>query len=171
MNVINEGYDNFPVVLWIRIYPIQGFDEDVKFYRWQQEIDQRTLQLDIFKSSSHFTIIYFKGTLNPSTLKKITVDVYGSTLISLMLTCSAFTAEQADLCLKTAITLGLLKGRPSYRRSLTPSKENIQRFNQNNTVPVHFLTFFLGHFCPPGSGSGSSRTISVRIHADPDPRY
>jgi hypothetical protein len=41
---------------------------------------------------------------------------------------------------------------PSYRRSLQPSKENIQHFKK-----LKLLTFsmFVGHFCPPGSGSGS----------------
>jgi len=46
------------------------------------------------------------------------------------------------------LSLGLHKERPSFRRSLQPSKENIQHFTTWN-----FLTFlyFLGHFCPPGS--------------------
>ncbi len=47
--------------------------------------------------------------------------------------------------LKIAI---FFKGRPNYRRSLQPSKENSQHFKTWN-----FLTV-LGHFCPPGSGSG-----------------
>ncbi len=43
------------------------------------------------------------------------------------------------------LSLGLSKGRPSYRRSLQLSKENIQQFKTWN-----FFTFFLfvGHFCP-----------------------
>jgi hypothetical protein len=30
------------------------------------------------------------------------------------------------------LSLGLLKGRPSYRRSLHPSKENLQHFKKLN---------------------------------------
>ena len=49
------------------------------------------------------------------------------------------------------LSLGLHKGRPSNRRSLQLSKENIRHFKIWN-----FLIFstFVGHFCPPGSGSG-----------------
>ncbi len=39
---------------------------------------------------------------------------------------------------KLQLFLGLHKGRSSYRRSLQPSKENIQ----------HFKTIFVGNFCP-----------------------
>ncbi len=57
------------------------------------------------------------------------------------------------------LLLGLHNGRPSYRRSLQPSKENIQHFKTWN-----FLIFstFVGHFCPPGSGSGFR--IRIRNH-------
>ncbi len=48
------------------------------------------------------------------------------------------------------LSLGLLKSRPSQRRSLQPTKENIQHFKKLN------LSIFVGHFCPPGSGSGSN---------------
>ncbi len=53
------------------------------------------------------------------------------------------------------LSLGLPKGRPSDRRSLQPSKENIQHFKT-----WKFLTFsvFVGNFCPPGSGSRSSNS-------------
>ncbi len=51
------------------------------------------------------------------------------------------------------LSLGLYKGCPSYRRSLQPSKKNIQQFKTWN-----FFSFFVGHFCPPGSGSGSSNS-------------
>jgi hypothetical protein len=51
--------------------------------------------------------------------------------------------------------------RPSYRKSLQLLKKNIQYFN---TI-MRFINFFVGHFCPPGSESGSSRPKSVRIHA------
>ncbi len=45
-----------------------------------------------------------------------------------------------------SLSQGLHKGQPSYRRSLQPSKENIQHFK------MLFLNFFVVHFCPPGSG-------------------
>jgi hypothetical protein len=45
---------------------------------------------------------------------------------------------------------GLHKEHPSYRRSLQPSKENIQHFKKLNIL-IFFL-FFVGHSCPPGSG-------------------
>ncbi len=56
------------------------------------------------------------------------------------------------LLLTTAIysSLGLHKGLPSYRRSLQPSKENIQHFKKWNLLT---FSIFVGHFCPPGSGS------------------
>ncbi len=57
------------------------------------------------------------------------------------------------------LSLCLHKGRPSYRRSFQLSKESIQHFKTWN-----FLIFstFVGHFCPPGSGSGFR--IRIRIH-------
>ncbi len=48
-----------------------------------------------------------------------------------------------------------------YRRSLQLSKEAIQHFK---TWAFKKISTFLGHFCPPGSGSGS------RI-PDPDPGF
>jgi hypothetical protein len=53
-------------------------------------------------------------------------------------------------------SLGLLNGRPSNRRSLQPSKENIQHFKKWNLI-----TFFLfcGIFCPPG------------VPLNPDPQH
>ncbi len=55
--------------------------------------------------------------------------------------------------------LGRQKGRPSYKRSLQPSKENIQHFKTWN-----FLTLFkfCRSLCPTGSGSGFR--IRIRIH-------
>jgi hypothetical protein len=53
------------------------------------------------------------------------------------------------------LSLGLHKGCPSYRRSLQPSKEKIQHFKRWKFCPFFF---FLGHFCPPGSGSGSCKS-------------
>ena len=62
------------------------------------------------------------------------------------------------------LSLGLHKGSSSYRRSLQLSKENIQHFKTAN-----FLTFFVGHFCLPGSGFGSAfpmRIQPIKIIAD-----
>jgi hypothetical protein len=65
------------------------------------------------------------------------------------------------------LSLGLHKGRPSYRRSLHPSKENIWHFKTGI-----FFTFE-GHLGPPGSRSGSCpMRIQIRIqptkmNADP----
>ncbi len=44
----------------------------------------------------------------------------------------------------TYLSLGLLKGHPSYRRSLQPSKENIQRFQKWNSLPF-FLFLWAGY--------------------------
>ncbi len=33
------------------------------------------------------------------------------------------------------------------------------------------FSIFAGHFCPPRSGSGSSRPKSMQIHGDPDPAH
>ncbi len=45
------------------------------------------------------------------------------------------------------LSLRLHKGRPSYRRSINPSKENIQHFK------LKISAFLWGQFCPPGTGS------------------
>jgi hypothetical protein len=71
------------------------------------------------------------------------------------------TAEKIFFCFlfsKTAIylSLGLHKVCPSYRRSLQLSKEAIQH-----------LSTFVGHFCPPGSGSGSTDPIESGSNPDP----
>ncbi len=59
------------------------------------------------------------------------------------------------------LSLGLHKGRPSYRRSLQPSKENIQHFKRWKFCP--FFNFF-GSFLP------SWIRIRIRnLYADPDP--
>ncbi len=54
------------------------------------------------------------------------------------------------------LSLGLHKRHIIHRRSLQPSKENIQHFKTWN-----FLTFYIivGHFCPPGPGSVSTDLI------------
>ncbi len=51
----------------------------------------------------------------------------------------------------------LLFLRPSYRRSLHPTKDNIQHFKT-----WHFFTF-VGHFCPPGSGSSRPKWMRIWI--------
>ncbi len=58
------------------------------------------------------------------------------------------------------LSLGLHKGRPSYRRSLQPSKKNIQHFITWKFCP--FFLFFVGHFCPPGSGSAIWMRIRIQ---------
>ncbi len=57
----------------------------------------------------------------------------------------------------------LHKGRPSYKRSLQLSKENIQHFKTWS-----FFTFstFVGHFWPPESGS----TDLIECGSNPDPK-
>ncbi len=66
--------------------------------------------------------------------------------------------------------LGLQKGRPSYRRSLQPSKDNIQRFKSQN---MKFLNFFCfcGSFCPPRFGSGSTDLIESGSSPDLDTKH
>jgi hypothetical protein len=65
------------------------------------------------------------------------------------------------------LSLGLHKGRPSYRRSLQPSNENIQHFQTWNFLI--FFSIFVGHFLTSliriqsVSGSGSN--------ADTDPKH
>ncbi len=51
-------------------------------------------------------------------------------------------------------SLDVLKGRPSNRRSLQPSKENIQHFKQWNLLTSFY---FCASFCPP-------RSRWIRIH-------
>ncbi len=68
-----------------------------------------------------------------------------------------FFGSKTTICL----SLGLHKGRPSYRRSLQPSKENIQYWK---TWKFWIFFSFCGSFLPSW--------IRIRIHnlnADPDP--
>ncbi len=55
------------------------------------------------------------------------------------------------------LSLGLHKACPGYRRSLQLTKEAIQHFN------TWIFSTFVGHFCPPGSGSGSLFKLRIRI--------
>jgi hypothetical protein len=61
--------------------------------------------------------------------------------------------------------LGLHKRRPSYRRSFQLPKENIQHFKTWKFLI--FFYFFVGHFCPPGSGS----TDLIESGSNPDPKH
>jgi hypothetical protein len=66
--------------------------------------------------------------------------------------------------LATYLPLDLNEGRPRYKRSFQPSKENIQHF-----TTIHFFTFsfFMDHLCPPGSESGSTSLMPTKINAYP----
>jgi hypothetical protein len=66
--------------------------------------------------------------------------------------------------MKFTLSLGFQKGRPSYRRSFQPSKENIRHFKTWN-----YWTFsiFVGIFCPPGSGSRSTDLTESGSITDP----
>ncbi len=58
--------------------------------------------------------------------------------------------------------LGLHEGRPSYRRSLESSKRIFS--TSKKEISSSLSSIFVDNFCPPGSGSGSSRSQSMRIH-------
>jgi hypothetical protein len=58
------------------------------------------------------------------------------------------------------LSLGLHKGRPSYRRSLQPSKKTSSTSKHENSV---LFSIFVGHFFPPGSGFGSAIWMRIRI--------
>ncbi len=55
------------------------------------------------------------------------------------------------------LSLGLHKVCPGYRRSLQLTKEAIQHFK------TWIFSTFVGHFCPPWSGSGSVFKLRIRI--------
>ncbi len=55
-----------------------------------------------------------------------------------------------ELKIAICFSQGLSKGRPSYKRSLHPLKENIQHFKNWNLFTV------VGYFGPPESGFGSA---------------
>ncbi len=57
------------------------------------------------------------------------------------------------------LSLGLHKGRPCYKRSLQPFKENIQHFTKWNLVTIFY---FCGYVCSPGSGS----VLRIRIQIE-----
>jgi hypothetical protein len=64
----------------------------------------------------------------------------------------------------TLLSLGLHKGRPSYRRSLPPSKEYIKYLKF-----INLFSIFVGHFCPPGSEYGSRDPTESGSNTDTDP--
>jgi hypothetical protein len=57
------------------------------------------------------------------------------------------------------LILGLHKGRPATD-AFSPQKTTSSTSKHENSV---LFSIFVGHFCPPGSGSGSN------LNADPDP--
>ncbi len=67
----------------------------------------------------------------------------------------------------------------AIRRSLQPSKENIQHFKKWNLWLFLVFSKFVSNFYPPGSGSGSRIRIRIRIQgpiesgfgSDPDPQH
>ncbi len=67
-----------------------------------------------------------------------------------------------DLKLQFIKSPGLYKGRSIHTRSFQPSKENIYHFKTLKFLPTLFF-IFVGHFCPPGSKSGSNRPKLMRI--------
>ncbi len=61
-------------------------------------------------------------------------------------------------------------GRPSYRRGLQPSKENILNFKIWKLLPVFFFSVpFLVYCCESGSGFGSRGPIESGSNPDTDP--
>jgi hypothetical protein len=58
---------------------------------------------------------------------------------------------------KIYISLGLPKGRPSYRRSLQPQKRTSSTSNHENSwLKILDFSILVDNFCPPGSGSSNS---------------
>ncbi len=55
---------------------------------------------------------------------------------------------------------GLHKGRPSYGRSLQPSKENIQ--HSKHEISWREISILVGHFCPSGSGSNPDLDLETK---------
>jgi hypothetical protein len=59
-------------------------------------------------------------------------------------------------------SLGLHKGRQATREAFRPQKRT--SITSKLEIPLLFrFPIFVGNFCPPGSGSGSSCAISMRI--------
>ncbi len=66
-------------------------------------------------------------------------------------------------------TLGLYKERPSYRRSLQLSKENIQHFKNMKFFNFFLLLWVIFALLDPDSESGSTDPIESGSNWDPDP--
>jgi hypothetical protein len=68
------------------------------------------------------------------------------------------------------LSLGLHKGRPSYRISLPPSKEYTQYWYLKF---INLFSIFVGHFCPPGSEyeSRDPTESGSNTDRDPDPQH
>jgi hypothetical protein len=99
------------------------------------------------------------------------LSVSGSrVLMTKNLTKYSWTKIYLSFVIKIAInlSLGLLKRRRSYRRSLRPSKKNTQHSKKWNLLS--FLSIFKGNFCPSGSRSGSRDPTEPGSNPDPDPQ-
>jgi hypothetical protein len=66
------------------------------------------------------------------------------------------------------LSLGLHKGRPNYRRSLQPSKENIRHLKKWNLLSI---SIFVDHFCPPVSGPWYGSRNAIDSGSNPDPNH
>ncbi len=74
------------------------------------------------------------------------------------------------------LPLGLHKGRKLQEK---PSALKREHPALQNMKILYFFSIFVGHFCPPGSGSGYAIWMRIRIriqqlklmriHADPEP--
>jgi hypothetical protein len=62
------------------------------------------------------------------------------------------------------LILGLLYGRPSYRRSLQPSEEKIQYYKKLNLLTFFY---FVGNVFSPGSGPREP----IESRSNPDPQH
>jgi hypothetical protein len=61
------------------------------------------------------------------------------------------------------IAIYLSRGLPKAGESFNPQKRTSSTSKHENSL---LSSIFVGHFCPPGSGSGSA----TQINADPDPQ-
>jgi hypothetical protein len=68
------------------------------------------------------------------------------------------------------LSLGLRKGRPSYRRSLQPLKENIQHF-KTLYLFLCLWVFFALLDPDPGCKSGCGSRDPIESRSDPDPQH
>jgi hypothetical protein len=59
------------------------------------------------------------------------------------------------------LSLGLYKGRPSYRRRRSALKREHPALQKRKFINI--FSIFVGNFCPPGSGSGLRIRIRIRV--------